>query len=429
MRALVALWRREPHVGVPAAVGALAVVAMLPYLYVRQFRLMLGEANPFILDFSYFYEAAARFVADPLTLYTGAEGFIYPPPSVVAFVPWLALPEGIAYVAFAVAGLGVMAAAVLVGLGLYERAREERLTPALKASLVLVALGSGPTFQHVKFGQVGALVLLAGVLWLRWAGGRRPWAAGLALGAGFWLKLYPIVLLPMGLGPMGRAPAGSRRRALVGMALGLLGPPLALLAVVPPALYSRYVVVVLPHVSATTDPYVLNGSVVGVVMRMEGSRAAFGQSYEVAVSTPAHAAAIVVAGALLGGLTLAGWSGRLRPDVAGIGMLAAIPVLSGLGWEHTYVLALPLAVFALLEARHRSRTARTLTAAAVLALMVPTPPRVVLQLLVAHAPRPALDLVYARPLLLTLGLLAAVVAWSWQRAGPSGRGLSPQRGG
>lgn len=399
----------------PAAVGALGLAAMLPYLYARQFRLVLGDADPFVLDFSYFYRAAARFVADPLTLYAGLHEYIYPPPSVLAFVPWLALPGGVAYVTFAVLSLPVLGVAVWLALGLYERAFEEQLAPALKASLVLVALGSGPAFQNVKYGQVGALVLLAGVLFLRWSGGRRLWAAGLALGAGFWLKLYPLVLAPLGL-------PRPRGRALAGLALGLLGPPLALLAVVPPALYRHYVAVVLPYWSDATDPFVLNGSVVGVLTRLEAPTAALLISRVEAVSAFTRVVNAATAVGLLGGLHAAVLARRLRPEVAGMALLAAAPAVSGLGWEHTYVLALPLALFTLVAARRRSAAARALVATAVLALMVPTPPHAAQELLVARAPRVVLDLLYARPLLLTLGLMAAVVGWTWGRPGLLGAG-------
>ena len=93
---------------------------MVPYLWVRKIRHVTAPPGEFIWDFSYFYRAAERFAADPLTLYADPDYF-YPPPSVLAFLPWLAVPEHIGYQIAVVLNMALMAACGVLAVRLWER--------------------------------------------------------------------------------------------------------------------------------------------------------------------------------------------------------------------------------------------------------------------------------------------------------------------
>src|SRR5690606_181748 len=199
LRTVPARWREVPHLGVPAALGALAVLLLPGYLYVRQYRHVLAEPDGFVYDFSFFYQAGQRFLADPAALYADVQ-YLYPPPSVVPFLTTVALPQWAAYLAW---NAGVVALAVVCFrrvLRLYARPEAEPVARPLTRGLVLIGLGSGPLLQNLKYGQVNVLVLLTDLLFLNGLRRDRPLRAALALCGGFWLKLYPLVLIPLAWG-------------------------------------------------------------------------------------------------------------------------------------------------------------------------------------------------------------------------------------
>jgi len=416
--AVLRAWLAMPHIGIPALVGAGATVLLPPYLYVRQFRHVVGSGDSFIYDFSFFYQAAQRFVADPTTLYADPL-FVYPPPSVLSFLPALLFSQPVAYLLWNAVVVGLTIVSLRMTLRLYTRSGAPVVPAPLAVGVVLAGLGSGPVFQNLKYGQVNVLVLLAVLAFLTTLRTDRPLQAALALCAGFWLKLYPLVLLPLAWGVRRAGRFGA------GMALGLVGAPLLLLPVIPGALYAEFFAERVPLWAGITSQGALNASLAGVLTRLTLPPEAALRAVEVAVPAWVSLAGAVATAVAFGGVAALHAMGRLRRETAGLIGLALIPVCSTLGWEHVYLLALPLAGFALLDARGRSRTARILTCVATLMLMMPRPPISMLTVLTEHAPRLAVDLLNARCLLATLALAAAVAVWSRQ---PRGH-FNPERGG
>ncbi len=284
MSGVRAVWeqgRREPWLGALGLLGAVAA-AMPVYLWVRQYRHLLGGEVPFVWDFSYYYEAAGRFLAAPLSLYADAE-FFYPPPSVLLFLPWRAFSLPTAYLLSQV----VIAVTAVLGLVLAES--------------------------------------LAGVV--------------------------------------------TR-----------LGQPLAVFDL---------------REAATLGP---------------GARA------------------MTLGVALLGvGGLVALWLRDRLTTAAGVGLLALVPVVSPLGWEHIYTLALPL--FALLAVRSAGPRARALVVLGVAVFFVPTLPQALMLASFEWWPRPRHDLIYARHLVATLGLLGFVTTREARRrtSAPAARAAGARR--
>ncbi len=404
----LALWRRRPGLGAPAALAALVLPLMPAYLALRVFLPLWRGEHPRHVDFSFYYEAAGRFLADPLALYPGPTGFIYPPPAVLLYAPFQAFGPVTAAAVMTVLNAALAVLAVRLALRLYARWQGEP-APASRATAYVLGMASGPVFQNLRFAQANVLVLLSGLAFLLWLE-RRPVVAGLVLAGGFWFKLYPLVLAPLTL----RA-SGWVRAAL---AAGLLGLPVLLLPVVPAELYREYVFELLPHWSGATCANIMNESVMGVLVRA-------GTSVEAAISLPATVQLVevppviaavngVLAVVLIGGLVGGVFVWRLPAPVAGVALLAAVPVLTSLGWEHTYVLALPLLLFAALAAQERGPVARGMVGGCWFALLAPMPPGRALGLIVDAVPRPLFDLYMARYLLATLLALGLVVAWAWR---------------
>ena len=66
-----------------------------------------------------------------------------------------------------------------------------------KIAVVLIALAAGPTYMNAVFGQVNTFVLACAVAFVSFAP-LVPFAAGVVLALGIWLKVYPIVLVAIG---------------------------------------------------------------------------------------------------------------------------------------------------------------------------------------------------------------------------------------
>ncbi len=396
---------REPGLASLGFLGALSVAAMPVYLWVRQYRHVLGiepgSEGAFIWDFSYYYEAAGRFLQSPMTLYADPE-FFYPPPSVLAFLPWLVLPLPAAYLLSQAVILAATALGLLLALRLWQEAYAETLPGGTKTLLVLTGLGTAPVFQSMKFGQIGPLLLLIGVGAVLLLQRGRPMAAALVITGGFWLKLYPILLVPLGL-------RGRPMRFGAGLVVGGVVVPLLLLAVIPLELYEMYFFEHLPARSDLTSTFALNESLAGVLTRLGEPLAAFQHRADARI--PPVASALVLGATLLGVGGLVGlWlRQRLTTAAAGVSLLALVPVVSPLGWEHLYVLALPLVLFALLVARPARPWVRGAVGLAALVFFVPMLPQALMFASFEWWPRPVHDVLSARHLLATLGLLAVVV--------------------
>ena len=410
MRALVETWKRYPFIGLLAALSVLLIPAMTAWTTARVYLPVATGEMWFVTDFSFYYEGAERFLQNPLDLYPNAIGYMYPPLSVLLFLPLVVLPMPPSFY-LSVIGIAVLTAVcVELTIRLYERGRGVEVSVPLRVSLTLIALATAPVFQNLKYGQVNVLVLFIGLVFLWLLQRDRPLAAALVLSVGFWLKLYPLALCLLGLR------RGWAARGAVGLGLGLVVAPLVLLPIVPGELYRQYVFDLMPYWSSVTNTHALNQSVIGVLEHIQLPVESYLLSSDTAVGRFAHTVNTVVLltglGTLYGGYFL----GRLRYDVVGVAVLALLPVVSALGWEHTYALSLSLCLYLLLEARERGALAQVFAGLAVFVMMIPKLPEPQMIWSFAHWPRPVVDVFYARFLLVTLALLVVVPVWMGRRA-------------
>lgn len=417
MSSVLDFWKRSPSIGVLVALSLVAIPVGVVWTGARVYLPVATGEMPFITDFSFYYEAAERFLQDPLTLYPDPFGFMYPPLSVLLFLPLIVLPVPVSFFATA-AGIAVLAVVCIeLTLRLYEEGRGERIGTPLRVSLLLIGLATAPVFHNLKYGQVNVFVLAVGLLFLWLLQKDRPLLAALVLSVGFWLKLYPLALALLGLR------RGWIKGGALGLFLGLVVPPLVLLPVVPAELYRQYAFDLIPYWAGVTNMHALNQSIAGVLTHVQHPVTDYLISTDTPIVALAKAASVVVTVALLGGLYGAYFLRRVRFDVVGVAILAVLPVISALGWEHTYVLALPLYLYVLLEARRHGTAVRWLAALAAFVFMIPKPPEEVMVWTFAHWPRAVVDVFYARYLIVTLLLLGATIAWLWLHR----RGVEVQR--
>ena len=393
------------------AVGLVAVPLLLAvpaYLYRATFSRLFGGEVGYAGDYLFFAEGTQRFLADPATLYAGSN-FLYPPPSLLLFVPLVQLPVAWGYTVLAL--LNAVALAVSVGLfiHLFERSSGERMDVWSRGALLAAAFVSAPFFQTVKMGQVNGLVLVASLAFLALLP-RRPMSAASLLVAGFWLKLYPLALAVLAL------KNARRGRSAFGFVLGLIAAPLVLSPLIPLSLYADYADFVVSS-GNLSNVAAMNQGLPAVLSRLTLPPEAFttytGHSIGFLPRVLTIAVGLGIGLALVGAYV----RDRLNASETSVGLLALLPLVSVLGWEHTYLLALPLVWWIILEATSAPRLGQAAAVAGALVFFVPKPPEPVVAALLESAPRPLSDLLHARFLIVTLGFLGALL-FSARRKAP-----------
>ena len=388
-----------------AALGAALVLATFPVYWVAMSVVPLfGGSEGHAADFLIYSRAGHRVLADPATLYADPS-FLYPPPSGVLMALAVQVPMAWGYALFA-----ALNAVALAGcLVLVERLLPAPPTGWARGALWAVAFASAPALQNLKYGQVNVLVLLAALGFLALLRERPAWA-GAVLALGVWLKVYPVVLGLFAL---------TRRAwpAVLGLAGAMLGIAVALWPLFPPALYAEYLTGVFAELPNATTTSTLNAGLPAAVERLGlGPEALLDY-----ISGPFGPAAQLTARLALVGGVAAVWTAWARGwdrTPAAFALLAVIPVASGLGWEYTFVLALPAVLAMLLAARRAGLAGRFAALAAALVLMLQKPPEAVMKWAVREVPDPLLDAFAAR-FLFALGALA-LVAWSVRRRSSEG---------
>jgi alpha-1,2-mannosyltransferase len=303
-------------------------------------------------DFHVFYDAAARSVADYSTIYkddwkadvvtdiSTLQGFLYPPPSVLAFVPLVFADKPQAFAVFS--ALALLAAVVSIWIWLRLLARHNVAAPhnAEMAALMLLALATAPVFLN-RGGQVGTFILLFCVLGVAVGNGRWGWIGGAFLALGGWIKIYPGLLLAIPL-------QQDWRRAAFGFAAAAVAIPLLSLIVIPFEMYQQYFTTLLPTMSGWAIINIDNQSLAAVWLRMQDTGIDPRTSYE-ALPIPRVASAAFALTALA---IIAAFAWRTRTMAArflpvSAVVMALIGPIAPLGWGHSYAFILPALVMVL----------------------------------------------------------------------------------
>lgn len=354
-------------------------------------------------DFAIFHHAAVAFAANRSALYDSAsaqslQGFIYPPPAIVALLPLARFDLGTAFLLYTTAQVVALLFAFALWVGMAGRRRPVRD----RIALIALAMASGPVVD-LRLGQIDGFILALAVLALHLFR-RHPGPAGALLAIGCWVKIYPVLLLAPALAH------ANRRRLLAGFAAAALAIPALAMTIVPLVHFRGYFLTLLPAMSGRTIVNIYNQSLFAVFARTQTTHVAALTSYDVAIVPGLRRAAIY--GAALLGIAAIMW--RVRRGAAegcyvAAWCLATIPLISPLGWGHTYVYALPLALLVILSALDRGQWAAA--AMASLGLLVVVIPATHRFGFLEAAPEPVWQLVYARYALLTIAAMA--LAW-WQ---------------
>jgi len=323
-------------------------------------------------DFQIFHAAALRFSDDPLTLYEAAsirslQGFIYPPPAILFFLPFSHLSVLSSYIVFVgVLYLSAFCAMAVWTLLSIEETRGSRVPRHDLFTIVVLAVASGPFFSVVSAGQVDTVILLLCIGYITLIQYHRPTLAGAILVLGFWIKIYPVVLLVYGLR------RSEALRIFAGFLVGLITIPLVALPMLPLELYKIYYMQFLPALSDGTIIGIYNQSASAFWIRLNLSILEpietlnvypIGIWIRIAILIPALAALASIAATVKRGAP-----NRILAAM----MMTTIAPISPLGWGHTYVYMIPLMVATWFLARAlKSMVSRVILAGIYVTILVP----------------------------------------------------------
>jgi hypothetical protein len=273
-------------------------------------------------DYQAYALAAGRLLAgeplyDPtVTMAIGFGVYLYPPPFVIAALPFSLLPGD--------AGTWIWLVALVVafagGCALLP------VRPTVRWLVLLLGGVSFPFVYAVKLGQVGPMLFLLAVVGWRWMD--RPVVLGLSIAGGAIVKLQPALLF-------GWALFTRRWRAV---AIGLVA-----------CVVSAAAVTLLAGMATWSDYMALLGRVsqpVTTPKNVTPGAVAYGLGASEGLATTIQLAAM----AAVGLLTVWAWL-RSDPTTSYVVTVAAAQLLSPVMWEH-YAVMILVPVALLLERRH-----------------------------------------------------------------------------
>jgi hypothetical protein len=308
--------------------GALAR-ATLPILAVTAFAAVTGlivlaavAAGTFGFDFLAYHQAATRVLHgerlyDPSVLVTGGFGlFYYPPPFVLAILPFALLPAGVATWLWLLMSVTMLVVAIAI----------LPVIPTVRWTTLLLAGLSWPVAYALKLGQVGPLLMLLFAVAWRWLD--RPVAVGAAGAVGAIAKIQPGIVLVWAL--LTRRFAALAVGAVTLVVAGLIAT--VLLGGI--GVWQDYIALLRNVSDPITTPH-----------NFTPGATAYQAGVPAAIAT-----AIQVTSSVLVVIAVVGAAVRTRPDASLLVAAVASQLLSPVLWDH-YAMLLLLPVAWLLEQR------------------------------------------------------------------------------
>ncbi len=332
----------------------------------------------FFEDFGYFYIMGQRAISEPSELYAsiGQIGtwvvtlnervfHMYSPPSALMFSLLTVIQIHHAYVFMTIALAFSCIASVFLFIETVEPGLS-RQQPFLLALCVFIALSVAPTFHDLYEGNVNAFVLFLCVLYCWLLIKERYVLSGVVLAFGFWLKLYPVILLVLLIGRSGWL------KASLSFGLVILVSFVLSLTWIPFNAYNYFYLTVLPAYSEQTTLHIFNQSLPAALMRIQLGPEAY-LSWD-NVLTASWVRTTTYGLAAIMGLTSI-YIVLSKPKLGTVAgeciLMAMIPLITPVGWGYTFVLVVPAMLFCLIHGLKSSVTMQALTAAAILAFLIP----------------------------------------------------------
>ena len=272
----------------------------------------------------------------------------------------------------------------------------------------LIAVALGPVYQNLK-GQVNPVILVSCLGFLTLLKRDRPFAASVVLGLGIWIKLYPAVLVLIGI------QRKTYKRFIAGLLIAAIFP-VVLLNFIPFSLYAEYFFDRIHTFAGITNLSALNQSLTGFLSNLVYSPSELAHYNYIDIEPWIKTVNLIIGLLLL----IAACVPFIRNPVTGtlpsaFSLMALIPVISPLGWEHAYLLAVPLVLYLLLDSPDWRSGYQVLFSVALFLFMLPKIPDSIISRTCRIGPHAIHCLFYSRYLFIVLAFLVPMLRKGFRR--------------
>lgn len=348
-------------------------------LYVNGYQAIIeilnGNTSILYRDFEVYVRTVQFFLDDPSKLYwipewMGENWFIYPPLSILIFLPFGVIPEPwnlILWRAFNLIIYYYSIRMLLTTLGQRYKVDLDRN----RIYVYLIAFSLGSFFLNINHGQVNIITLYFAVLSFCFLQKNRIITSSGFFAAGFWLKLYPITLFPLFL-----KDNKTLKTAILSITGFVIILPLLLSPIIPIEQYRYFFFDFLPYfVNLPHDMSPCNQSVMCFLMHFYLPVDTFGDylRFEILSWIRISNSLLFISSVILIFILFIRDKKR-HLHWAFSSLLAISPVFSVTGWEAVYILSLPLIISILYQIRDKSLIIKMIVILCIILLYLPKPP-------------------------------------------------------
>ncbi|MBM2813643.1 MAG: Uncharacterized protein HW421_405 [Ignavibacteria bacterium] len=395
--------RQNLHLIVLTVIAVIFLIAGLHRITYLYFIPFFEGSRPFSQDFKIFYYSAKTFFEAPLNIYNAPISgipvpYLYPPPSIFLFVPFSLLPEVSSYFSFVLIGILAYIISIRLLIKSIEINIDIKFVRFQRICIWLIAFGFGPFIQNLRQGQVTSFVLLACVgtyyLLIR---GKNTSAAGILL-IGFWIKLYPIILFPLLLKEK------KYIQVAIGTGLGILLPMIITIFFSPFEIFSVYFTRIVPSTSQQIMLNPLNQSIAGFLMRVSAGATSFTSWNYFFVPVGIKVTVIIISLISLSWIFHYFFKKSANSLFVFISLTSITSMISFLGWEYSYLLALPLVIYSIGILPNINPSQKLIVFICILALIIPKPPDEFTPQIIEIMPLFIANILYSRYIFAVIGI-------------------------
>ncbi len=303
----------------------------LPYL----------KGNPDMYDFTHYYKAANEFLFGNRSMYyqsllSETPRYIYPPPNILIFIPFVFIKQASAYMLFNAFGLFAFILSVHFLVKSIQKYYGIIFEKNFLTVIYVLSLSFAPLVQNLKAGQVNSLVLLTVSLAIYFMVNKKIFWAVIFVALGFWMKVYPAILILLFLKKENLKPL------IYGVLAGFIALPILLLPIIPLSEYTTYMFDIFPKFSNMLIIGSFNQSFSVFLMRIglpvESHSSWIYSSIPKSISIANSISALVV----LAFIMIKYYKNKFDDLMVASLLISITCIFTPIGWEYTFVMALPL---------------------------------------------------------------------------------------
>lgn len=339
-------------------------------------QILNGDTEKLLKDFGVYTRTVQFFLNDPAKLYwvpvwLGSNWFIYPPLSILVFLPFGLIPEPWNLIVWRLFNVSIYWLSIRLMINIFAEKYKILFDKSTKIYFYLILFALGSFYLNINHGQVNIVVLFFAVLSLFFLLKNKTLTSGFFYSMGFWLKLYPAVIFPIYF--------KSKKTliiAVISLILFIIILPLILSPFIHLNEYKYFFFDLTPYlVNTPLDMSPCNQSLMCFLMHFHLPVETFGQYplFDVlpwikTVNTIALASSLLIVFILY-------LRNRNRFLLwAFTSLLVLSPVFSITGWESVYILAMPLILHTLVLIRNEKKNIKILMIFLIATMYLPKPP-------------------------------------------------------